>query len=707
MATDNAVNQDDGLVITDDYLPNNEKNDENNTNIELQVVSTDENKENSDNKEETILYDKLKSFDIDTDLYDDEIDKHNFSKLCTEHNIDQDISDKIFNILDTNNQSFITIDSFISWKNNLSIKSIKTLLSNTNNITSPPSPDFVSPIAKLSIGMEETDAKTTDSNTTLIKPLNNTNEIHITTNSSPIHVGALEEEKYPLHQPYMTQFTENEYATKRCIRPVRNNVFMEKTVDECTSAEINFEVQRLICCLHFLAEEYNIFFSLKDYLGHLEAESKLNDTSSAFAVGNRNRKQSTHDEERTFTLVKRSNTAHHIKWLHEAYVTEREKRVSRRKLGAGNTKPPNFNNVIEKRTKLKQMHEYLSSIWRDLLNNLTMAWKREHQGDNMDIIMDVDHQVKGSKAQHNLIEDLKRLQAKSEKEMIKKMSTFTSEEEWAYKGNEEKYDPLFESTPTVDEMVCYESLCNVIFNDTVSSHNLSDIGDFQKIKKAFGILRANDHAIASKTCGWVTTIDNLLSVLLYRDLSWYNCNFIGELRISLLIESNKSSKLHNYENKALLTAIKKSIVYAFCGVPLLQEAQDNVLDINYIVLRRKKTENNNLCSCVTRCCGQQAHLARLTFGILCDDSKPNTINTMNNKFAKQFPYKFLFQSKRLYEQIFRNKFTKLFDSSCRKQRAQLKCTEIHTYDLSIFPYPKYEMDQLLTQQFAEYLPSTH
>merc|ERR1712176_1373012 len=83
----------------------------------------------------------------------------------------------------------------------------------------------------------------------------------------------------------------------------------------------------------------------------------------------------------------------------------------------------------------------------------------------------------------------------------------------------------------------------------------------------------------------------------------------------------------------------------------------------------------------------------------CDDSK--FINNSNShKLSKQFPYKFLFQSKRLFEQIYRNKFIRLFDSSARKQGAQCKLSEIHTYDLDIFEYTKNELDLLLTKQFA-------
>lgn len=65
-----------------------------------------------------------------------------------------------------------------------------------------------------------------------------------------------------------------EFSCKRCHRPVRNNVFMEKEVEECDAQEVQLEVDRLICCLHFLAEEVNVYHTLSAYLRATERASR-------------------------------------------------------------------------------------------------------------------------------------------------------------------------------------------------------------------------------------------------------------------------------------------------------------------------------------------------------------------------------------------------------------------------------------------------
>ncbi|ETO13873.1 hypothetical protein RFI_23496 [Reticulomyxa filosa] len=63
-------------------------------------------------------------------------------------------------------------------------------------------------------------------------------------------------------------FEQSEYAVKHVLKPVFNNVFMEKLAQEVELTESMHEIRRLFCTLHFLQEEYNIFETLSDYLYH-------------------------------------------------------------------------------------------------------------------------------------------------------------------------------------------------------------------------------------------------------------------------------------------------------------------------------------------------------------------------------------------------------------------------------------------------------
>ena len=86
-------------------------------------------------------------------------------------------------------------------------------------------------------------------------------------------------------------------------------------------------------------------------------------------------------------------------------------------------------------------------------------------------------------------------------------------------GNEAVLGPLFGFPLTTDETVCLQSLCR------------ADICNLQKIGDALRLLRGGDHAVAPKTCGWLTTIDNVLCVLLYRDPHAFLRRFVGEYPI--------------------------------------------------------------------------------------------------------------------------------------------------------------------------------
>ncbi len=244
---------------------------------------------------------------------------------------------------------------------------IATVNAYTATLTLSDTQTLLSLPTALSIGMENIDQKSKDNSTS------DTNKSTPNVHTAMLNNTANEEEKYPS----TPQFTEKEYATKRCIRPVRNNVFMEKSVEECDSAEINFEVERLICCLHFLSTEYNVYTSLKGYLDEIGTESKAEGVSSPYAFAHHRKEEKESRETQIAFNIKRSDTAHHIKWLHMAYVTEQSKRMSHKRLDVKHAKAPNFNNTIFKKAKLKQMYAYLRAVWTGTIESLTDVWHRQ------------------------------------------------------------------------------------------------------------------------------------------------------------------------------------------------------------------------------------------------------------------------------------------------------------------------------------------
>merc|ERR1711933_192373 len=81
--------------------------------------------------ENEILYDKLKLFDIEKDYLNDRIDKEDLDKLFNQNNIRTDIINIMFDQIDTNNDSFITINEYVSWKNALTLQYTDQILRKT------------------------------------------------------------------------------------------------------------------------------------------------------------------------------------------------------------------------------------------------------------------------------------------------------------------------------------------------------------------------------------------------------------------------------------------------------------------------------------------------------------------------------------------------------------------------------------------------
>lgn len=169
-------------------------------------------------------------------------------------------------------------------------------------------------------------------------------------------IGTLSAAKFV--QQFQAQHLENqlndalnrrEFACKRCQRPVRNNVFMEKTVDDCDAQEIKVEVDRLICCLHFLAEEFNVYQTLSGYLKATAKASRASAPETAqfaspyeFVTSPRGGTHRSHFNQSTGSVVEqlagfdpdyqpsfhhtKTTTAMRIQKLHKAFIDEQSQR---------------------------------------------------------------------------------------------------------------------------------------------------------------------------------------------------------------------------------------------------------------------------------------------------------------------------------------------------------------------------------------------
>ena len=160
--------------------------------------------DNDDSNEAQSVYNKLKSFSMDNDLLDDErMDRGDFRQIMNPHHIDADIVELIFDAIDTNKDSFITINEYMSWRNALSLSSMDRMLSeHAESAPSQhvPAPDFIAQtsanalkarISELSAAAHQLSINGTDLNGNMSHHDHDV-EVELTTIS-----GQIEEEKYP------------------------------------------------------------------------------------------------------------------------------------------------------------------------------------------------------------------------------------------------------------------------------------------------------------------------------------------------------------------------------------------------------------------------------------------------------------------------------------------------------------------------------
>merc|ERR1712113_390792 len=128
-----------------------------------------------------------------------------------------------------------------------------------------------------------------------------------------------------------------------------------------------------------------------------EDESAVNDISSPYAFSQKQQQTSHSKEDNNMkqyktgyllisqpTMNKKSDAAQHIRWLHMAYIKEKDERLSQKNLKIKNStkKPPKFDHVIN-RGQLKQMYEYLKNVFRSTIYSLTESYMKSN-GDKYD-----------------------------------------------------------------------------------------------------------------------------------------------------------------------------------------------------------------------------------------------------------------------------------------------------------------------------------
>ena len=123
----------------------------------------------------------------------------------------------------------------------------------------------------------------------------------------------------------------------------------------------------------------------------------------------------------------------------------------------------------------------------------------------------------------------------------------------------------------------------------------------------------------------MSTIDNVLCVLLYRHPHAFRRRFVAEMRRACYLR-HQDPKLAVYETAQLLRATKESLLFVFVGLPEDANAEANCFEVDDIMLREKRSDRQHPCPCLCLCqckavCAASNHLVRLALGIQCDDAR--------------------------------------------------------------------------------------
>ncbi|ETO19136.1 hypothetical protein RFI_18103 [Reticulomyxa filosa] len=276
-----------------------------------------------------------------------------------------------------------------------------------------------------------------------------------------------------------------------------------------------------------------------------------------------------------------------------------------------------------------------------------------------------------------------------------------------YWNNPPFFQALFQITPSEDEMHCYRELMAIMYDEHDTRSNTVGIGGMTTFLTAMMLLRKDDNAIAHDNRGWIFAIDNILSVLLYRDhYSYYLTNWVGgndnffffyphmfcKLQLSFTMEVDDTSNFRELQNRNVLYLMKEAIVKGYKGIPSLTGEEDTPdIPHNDIILRDKKILQKYSLNTRT-----QVHM---TFGIRVNDSQ----RMHRHKPQLVFQHIAIKLSRHILD---RRSFMQMFQNHIRGTPFRL--VEIKPSELYAFPYQDYVPSMVvdINRQISANIPDT-
>jgi hypothetical protein len=219
---------------------------------------------------------------------------------------------------------------------------------------------------------------------------------------------------------------------------------------------------------------------------------------------------------------------------------------------------------------------------------------------------------------------------------------------------------------------------------------------WMKIWHALAILRKFDTAVCDRNQGWVTTVDNILTVLLYRDYFYYSKDFIGELQFSVSLEiGSRQSSIRELDQRAVIYRIKQSLLAGYHGLSAINKtvlsagydsddehsSNSSLMSVDTLVLRHKEnvTQIGNCCYC---CVSRDSQLVKMTFGIVAD------LTPTKAPQNRYYPYQFMYIAKQLFTKIHTRSFVNIFNTYSRKMKFNFRMREINADELKAVQYAK-------------------
>ncbi|ETO20345.1 hypothetical protein RFI_16872 [Reticulomyxa filosa] len=228
-------------------------------------------------------------------------------------------------------------------------------------------------------------------------------------------------------------------------------------------------------------------------------------------------------------------------------------------------------------------------------------------------------------------------------------------------------------------MHCYEQLLTVAFDENDTRNTLGVTG-MTTLLTAMILLRKEDNAIAHDNRGWIFAIDNILSVLLYRDVfTHYRTNLVGELQLSFTLELDATKTIRDLEQRSVLTHIKRAIVKGYNGIPSLTSEEEAPEIFPKDIVLRDKTLLSNWYDMGCLRIPKRVHL---TFGICVDDTQ----RVYRNKPQLLFQIIAHNLSKHILD---RRSFSPMFQNYARNKSVGFRLLEAKPSELKVYLYDNY------------------